>query len=59
MCVFLFMLQAESADKEVKDDGQGDIQDDDGRGDDEGEGGDVGQGGDGDQADQGDGGEKQ
>ena len=53
------MLQAESADKEVKDDGQGDGQDDDGRGDDEGEGGDVGQGGDGDQADQGDGGEKQ
>ena len=54
MCVFLFMLQAESADKEVKDDGQGD-----GRGDDGGEGGDVGQGGDDDQANQGNEGEEQ
>ena len=55
MCVFLFLLQVESADKEVKDDGQGDG----GRGDEEEESGDVGQGGDGDKVEQSDEGEKQ
>ena len=55
MCLFLFMLQVESADKEVKDVGQGDG----GCGDDEGEGGNVGQGGDDDQANQGNEGEEQ
>ena len=55
MCAFLFMLQVESADKEVQDVGQGDG----GCGDDEREGGDVGQGGDDDQANQGNEGEEQ
>ena len=59
MCVFLFLLQVESADKEVKDDGQGDGQGDGGRGDEEEESGDVGQGGDGDKIEQSDEGEKQ